>query len=92
MPPTPYQRFGHQRGTVRQVAKTVVAPAELPFPTLSLEPVYVVSVTLDQQTISTYGAPQSLQSGMALEADVLLDRRPIYQWVLEPLFSIQGRI
>lgn len=88
----PYQRFGHQRGTVRQVAKTVVAPAELPFPTMSLEPVYVVSVTLDQQTITAYGAPQPLQSGMALEADVLLDRRPLYQWVLEPLFSIQGRI
>lgn len=88
----PYQRFGHQRGTVRQVARTVVAPAELPFPTMSLEPVYVVSVTLDQQTITAYGTPQPLQSGMALEVDVLLDRRPIYQWVLEPLFSIQGRI
>lgn len=88
----PFQRFGHQRGTVRQVSKTVVTPSELPFPTSSKEPVYIISVTLDDQYIRAYGTPQALQAGMALEADILLDRRPIYQWVLEPLLSVHGRL
>ncbi|MCA3001946.1 MAG: HlyD family efflux transporter periplasmic adaptor subunit [Rhodocyclaceae bacterium] len=88
----PYQRFGHQQGTIKQVARTIVAPNELASPLSLQEPTYVVTVTLHQQEIKAYGEKHPLQAGMTLEADVLLDRRPIYQWVLEPLFSIKGRI
>jgi hypothetical protein len=28
---------------------------------------------------------------MAVEADVLLERRRIYEWVLEPLYAVMGR-
>lgn len=88
----PYQRFGHQRGTVIQVSKAIVAPNELPSPIQSQEPFYVVTVTLEHQDIQAYGEKLRLQPGMTLEADVLLDKRPVYQWVLEPLFSIKGRV
>jgi membrane fusion protein len=88
----PYQRFGHQPGTVKLVAKTTVTPNEMPTQTLLQEPFYLVTVSLNKQAIEAYGEQLPLQSGMSLEADVLLDRRPIYQWVLEPLFSIKGRI
>ncbi len=88
----PYQRFGHHAGTVTQVAKTVVTPNELSTPTNLQEPFYFVTVALQQQTIQAYGEQYALQAGMTLEADVLLDSRPIYLWVLEPLFSIKGRI
>ncbi len=88
----PYQRFGHQRGTVRQVSKAIVTPNELPGPIQTQEPFYLVTVALDAQDIQAYGEKLPLQSGMTLEADVLLDKRPIYQWVLEPLFSIKGRV
>lgn len=88
----PYQRFGHQLGTVKLVAKTVVTPNERPSPTQLQEPFYFVTVSLNKQDIDAYGERLPLQAGMSLEADVLLDRRPIYQWVLEPLFSIKGRI
>lgn len=88
----PYQRFGHQLGTVKQIAKTITNPNELPGPIRSQEPVYMVTISLDQQVIRAYGDWLPLQSGMSLEADVLLDKRPIYQWVLEPLFSVTGRL
>lgn len=88
----PYQRFGHQTGIVRQVVKTIVTPNELASPTLLQEPFYLVTVSLKRQDIQAYGEKHPLQAGMTLEADVLLDRRPIYEWVLEPLYSIKGRI
>lgn len=88
----PYQRFGHQRGTVTQVSKAIVTPNELPSPVQTQEPFYLVNVTLEQQDIKAYGEKHPLQSGMTLEADVMLDKRPIYHWVLEPLFSIKGRV
>jgi membrane fusion protein len=28
---------------------------------------------------------------MAVEADVLLDTRRLYEWVLEPLYSLRGK-
>jgi membrane fusion protein len=69
-----------------------VAPNELASPLSQQEPTYVVTVALAEQAVNAYGEKHPLQAGMALEADVLLDTRPIYHWVLEPLFSIKGRI
>jgi membrane fusion protein len=88
----PYQRFGHQRGTVSQISKAIVTPNELPSPVQTPEPFYLVTVVLDRQDILAYGERLPLQPGMTLEADVLLDKRPVYQWVLEPLLSIKGRV
>jgi len=88
----PYQRFGHQRGWVQHVSKTIVTPAELLSPIPAPEPFYLVTVLLERQDLLAYGKPFALQAGMTLEADVLLDKRPLYHWVLEPLFSIKGRV
>ncbi len=55
------------------------------------EPVYRITVDLKQQTVTAYGNPMPLQPGMKLEADVLLERRRLVEWMLEPLFSISGR-
>jgi membrane fusion protein len=33
-----------------------------------------------------------LQSGMALQADVLPERRRLYEWGLEPLYSLTGKL
>jgi membrane fusion protein len=36
--------------------------------------------------------PRPLLAGMAVEADVLLERRRLYEWVLEPLYTVTGRL
>ncbi|HCU85527.1 MAG TPA: secretion protein HlyD, partial [Methylophilus sp.] len=30
--------------------------------------------------------------GMLLDADVMLERRRLYEWVLEPLISLTGKL
>jgi membrane fusion protein len=84
----PYQKFGHARGTVLAVSATTVAADTA----RGGEPLYRVAVALDSQTVAAYGVPRPLLAGMTVEADVLLERRRLYEWVLEPLYSLAGRV
>lgn len=91
----PYQKFGHARGRVLQVARTALPSQELAAMSTNQqggEPVYRITVELAQQVIHAYGRPQPLQAGMLLEADVLQDTRRLYEWVLEPLYSLTGKL
>jgi membrane fusion protein len=84
----PYQKFGHARGRITAVsAATVAADAAR-----GGEPAYRVTVALESQTMSAYGEPRRLLPGMSVEADVLGERRRLYEWVLEPLYALAGRI
>jgi membrane fusion protein len=90
----PYQKFGHHRGRVSRISRSTVnagphAPASAAGTT---EPFYRVNVTLDRQAITAYGRPEALKPGMALDADVLGERRTLIEWVLEPLYSLQGTV
>lgn len=96
----PYQKFGHHAGQVLQVSRTPLLAAELaslPLPeslktTPSAEPLYPITVTLHEQAVQAYGQAQALAPGMQLEADVLLDRRRLIEWIFEPLLSVTGRV
>jgi len=84
----PYQKFGHAEGTVTAVSAAAVA-SDI---SGSGEPLYRVTVALASQTVRAYGEPRRLLPGMAVEADVLGERRRLYEWVLEPLYALAGRI
>lgn len=96
----PYQKFGHHGGEVVQVSRTPLQPAELAGMALSLpsaastpgEPLYRITVALDAQAVQAYGKAQMLVPGMQLDADVLLDRRRLIEWIFEPLISVAGRV
>jgi membrane fusion protein len=55
------------------------------------EPVYRITVSLVQQTAVAYGEPVALQAGMRLEADILIERRRLIEWVLDPVFTLTGK-
>ncbi|HEX5961863.1 MAG TPA: HlyD family efflux transporter periplasmic adaptor subunit [Rhodanobacteraceae bacterium] len=90
----PYQKFGQQYGKVVQVSRSALSPAE----TMSLlgrnvaTPLYRVLVKLDHQTINAYGKLEALKPGMALNADIMLDRRNLWQWVFEPLYGLRQQL
>jgi len=52
---------------------------------------YRIKVKLEKQSIQAYGQLQALKPGMTLEADVLQDRRKIWEWVLEPILAVTNR-
>lgn len=90
----PFQKFGQQFGRVTEVSRTALTPQEvanLTGRTNVPEQLYRVVVALDRQDILAYGKPEALRPGMALEADVLIDRRQLIEWVLEPLYALGRR-
>ena len=94
----PYQKFGHQSGAVVQVSRSPLQATELAGLPLqagaggNAEPLYRITVQLDQQSVAAYGQAQPLSPGMQLEADVLLDRRHLIEWLFEPVLGIAGRV
>lgn len=56
------------------------------------EPLYRITVALDDQTVQAYGEALPLAAGMQLDADVLLDRRRLIEWLFEPVLGIAGRV
>jgi membrane fusion protein len=88
----PYQRFGSAKGYITEISKTLITPNEVTLPVPIQEPVYRVTVALDAQTVTAYGAEMPLQAGMVLDADICLDQRRLLAWVFDPLYSITGRL
>lgn len=94
----PYQKFGHQSGEVVQVSRSPLQASELAGLSLpaslsaSGEPLYRITVALGRQSVAAYGQAQALSPGMQLEADVLLDRRRLIEWLFEPVLGIAGGV
>ena len=88
----PYQRFGSAKGRITDIAKTLLTPHEVALPVPFQEPVYRVTVALEAQTVTAYGAEMPLQAGMVLDADIWLEQRRIIDWIFDPLYSITGRL
>ena len=44
------------------------------------------------QQVRAYGQAMNLQAGMAVDADIWLDRRRVIEWLFDPILSITGRV
>ncbi len=92
----PYQKFGHTRGIVASVSRTALSPGEIAgMPNATVgngEPLYRITVFVERQSIVAYGNAQPLQAGMLVDADILQEKRKLYEWVLEPLYSLTGKL
>ncbi len=93
----PYQKYGHYRGTVATISRKPLSAGELPtlqasVPALNREPLYQIVVRIDEQSIRIDDQPRELRAGMLVEADILRESRHLYEWILEPLRTLTGRI
>lgn len=86
----PFQKFGQYMGTIRRVGRSASVPAD--GADESRTPTYKVVVALDSQYVMAYGNRERLMPGMALQADILGERRSLIDWVFEPLYSLRGHV
>jgi membrane fusion protein len=95
----PFQRFGLYEGAVKEVTR---APVQTE-PSLSDQAQAATARTRAQQPSQyrvvvvprlpyavAYGAQKPLEAGMEVEADIALDSRRLYQWLLDPLYRVRG--
>ena len=93
----PYQKFGPLEGRVLQVSRTPLAAGELlsqplagALPKRPGEALFRITVAIDDTSAAHW--PQALAAGMRLQADVLLERRRLIEWLFEPLFGLHSRL
>lgn len=88
----PYQRFGFIQGEITRIDRALLTPNEVQLPIALQEPVYRLQATLNQQQVAAYGSTFALKSGMLFEADIMLEKRTLIEWLLEPIYSLKGRV
>lgn len=81
----PQQKFGTFRGQIERVSTFVVLPGEIPQPFPLLEATYKVRVDIHDAVINTSIGPAGLRPGMLLGAEIVLEKRNLIDWLLEPL-------
>ncbi len=88
----PYQHFGTYRGRIVKVSQTILTSSDVAAPVTPREPAYKATVALERPDIDAYGKRMPLQPDMLLRADVILERRTLVHWILNPLLSarVQG--
>jgi len=89
----PYQKFGVYHANLNIISKALLLPNEIrqsavPFK----EPVYRVTASITQNYVHAYGKDFALKPGMTLSADISLGDRTLLEWLLEPIYSLRGRI
>ncbi|MFV0333778.1 MAG: HlyD family efflux transporter periplasmic adaptor subunit [Tropicimonas sp.] len=88
----PYQKFGVANGTVSSVSRTVLGPGEVAIPGLEInEPVFRVKVAMESDSVEAYGQNIPVQPGMLLSAGIVIDRRTLVEWLLDPIYAV-GRL
>ncbi len=88
----PFRRYGVQSGRVLSVSRSALSPGEILRRNgmKTDAPAYRVLVALDPQTDRSSGRALPLRASMTLEADLLLERRRLYEFVFFPTASGRG--
>lgn len=91
----PYQKFGQHAGKIKSITKIALSAHELAsvsgtVPGLEVggEQVYQVRVEIEDQFVMANGESRPLRAGMLVEADILQESRHLYEWVINPIYSL----
>lgn len=88
----PYQVFGTGNGMVTSISETNIAPGEVPIRGLTIsEPTFRVRARLENAYVNAYGKRVPLQPGMLIGADIIVAKRSLIEWLLEPLYAVGRR-
>lgn len=97
----PFKTFGVGYGTITAIAsspmKTPVGASERegmadarPAAQVA-QSVYRVEVKPESRTIHAYGTDETIAIGSTLSADIVIERRRLIDWVLDPIRAMRGR-
>ncbi|TNH06260.1 HlyD family efflux transporter periplasmic adaptor subunit [Testudinibacter sp. TR-2022] len=94
----PYEKFGQFNGIIESISAIPASSQELSFyknAPLNADPnnpLYKVIVNIEQQQIDYDKKTLLFTDGMRAEATVFLEKRPLYQWIFLPFYSLQKNL
>ena len=93
----PYKTFGVQHGTITAISQSSIRTPDTkdeigldPRP-IERQSLYRVEVRPDSREIVAYGEVQALKIGSTLTAELIVERRRLIDWVLDPIRAMRGR-
>ncbi|GBQ24630.1 transporter EamA [Acetobacter estunensis NRIC 0472] len=102
----PYQRFGLARGHVIEITRAPLTATDPTQASQQANgqgsrdkkdggggnDIYRIRVKPDLPYMMAYGVKKPLEAGMAVEADIAIDSRRLYQWILDPVISMHDSL
>lgn len=90
----PYQHYGRFHGKVLEIGRSALDKALVGEFTENAneDPHYRVTVALQTQHITIDGKVEPLRPGLLLQADIIGERRRLWQWMLDPARSLAGNL
>lgn len=88
----PYQKYGAGRGTVTAISRVPIEPSALDSALGIQEPVFRIRVAIDQAVPKLGDAAAArLRPGMTLSANLVLERRSLWEVLFKPVASAIGQ-
>lgn len=91
----PFQRFGLYRGVVTEVTRAPVRTGDDDSISRDAEPragLYRIMVDPDRAYVEAHGEQRPLEAGMKVEADIVIETRPLYHYIFDPLKQLQRSV
>jgi membrane fusion protein len=89
-PAFPHQHSGQYRGRIVRIARQPIAAT--PSKAASSTVAYRVTVALERQRVrDDHGEERDLQPGLGVQAEVVVEKRRLYEWLFEPFARLRER-
>ncbi|MBA3536846.1 MAG: HlyD family efflux transporter periplasmic adaptor subunit [Tatlockia sp.] len=86
----PSQRFGFYQATIKEINHTILTDDKEDKPIKVREPYYKIKAEIKAQYVKVYGKEVALSHGMTLTAVIRGEKKKIWQWVIDPIYSYYG--
>ncbi|CAM3702195.1 HlyD family efflux transporter periplasmic adaptor subunit [Legionella longbeachae] len=88
----PSQRFGFYKAFIREINLTVLTDEKEDKPIHVGEPYYKIKAELETPYVNLYGKKENLSHGMTLTAVITGEKKKIWQWIFDPIYSYYGDV
>lgn len=96
----PFEKYGQFPGKVESISSAPVSEQELNSYASAPRtangtvsgPYYKMIVSLDKKAMNWHGETLNLSSGMKAQSTLFLEKRPLYQWMLSPYYSMKKSV
>jgi|GEM_PF-2451944 len=88
----PASRFGVYPALIKEINLTVLTDEQEDKPIKLGQPYYKIKANLARPFVKLYGKEVMLNHGMTVTAVIKGDRKQVWKWILDPVYSFYGEI
>lgn len=86
----PAQRFGTYKARIKEINLNILTDNKEDKPFRIGQPYYKINAELEKSYIKVYGKKVKLHQGMTLTAIMSGEKKKIWQWIIDPIYSYYG--